>query len=150
MTAKSNAPQLQLSIAAQGVELPALRAQIRRWVKASHGPRPLQLHIQFVDSSTQQTLNRDYRNKDYATNVLTFVLAIEPALQADVIICPDIVQKEALEQGKPFLDHLAHLVIHGTLHAQGFDHEHPEQAQQMEALETALLKRFRIPNPYLT
>jgi probable rRNA maturation factor len=148
MTAPIKPQTLQLSIAAQGVELPALRAQIRRWVKASHGPRPLQLHIQFVDANTQQTLNRDYRDKDYATNVLTFVLAVEPTLQADVIICPEIVQKEATEQGKRFLDHLAHLVIHGTLHAQGFDHELPEQAQQMEALETALLKRFRIANPY--
>ncbi len=139
---------LQLTIAADGVELPADRAQLRRWVKASVGPKPLQLHLQFVDAATQKALNRDYREKDYATNVLTFVLGFEPCLQADVIICPEVVAKEAQEQGKVFAQHLAHLVIHGTLHAQGFDHETPEQATQMEALEIALLRRFRIPNPY--
>jgi probable rRNA maturation factor len=148
MKRASDVGNLRLTIAADGLELPADRAQLRRWVKASVGPKPLQLHLQFVDAPTQRAMNRDYREKDYATNVLTFVLAFEPRLQADVIICPEVVQKEAQAQGKMYAHHLAHLVIHGTLHAQGFDHETPEQATQMEALEIALLRRFRIPNPY--
>jgi len=92
-------------------------------------------------------LNRDYRGLDYATNVLTFDY-METPVRADIVVCAPVVALEARRQGKPFRDHLAHLIIHGTLHAQGFDHESPKSARKMEAIEQRLLARLRIPDPY--
>jgi probable rRNA maturation factor len=95
-----------------------------------------------------QSLNREFRGKDYPTNVLTFPYCGLPAISADLVLCEPVIAAEARRDQKPLDHHLAHLVVHGVLHAAGFDHEKHEDALQMEALEAAILKRFRIPDPY--
>lgn len=127
------------------------RAQVRRWVTAAL-VQSAQLTVRFVGLAEAKRLNRRFRAKNYATNVLTFDYGQAAddaiAVAADIVICPAVVAREALAQGKRFKDHLAHLVIHGTLHAQGWDHDTEAEAQAMEALEIQLLKRFRIASPY--
>ncbi len=164
--------KLSLSIATDVIDLPAERSQLRRWVNAAfivHQQHlaelsgrnqtqyqarfqpDLQLHLQFLENRQQRRINDSFRGKDYATNVLTFILETgnsRQATRADVLICPKVVQKEARQQKKPFMAHLAHLVIHGTLHALGHDHEKARQAEKMEALEVEILRRFRINDPY--
>jgi len=97
-------------------------------------------------------LNQDYRHKGYVPNVLTFEYGeISPAYWAgDVVICAPVVDREAREQGKPLKDHYAHMTVHGVLHLQGYDHLDPADADIMESREAAILKRFHIPNPYLS
>lgn len=126
------------------------RPQIRRWIQAALFA-PAELTIRFVDAEEGQTLNRDYRGKDYATNVLTFAYTEDEdseVTQADIILCTDVLEKEAAEQKKPLLDHAAHLIVHGVLHAQGYDHEEEEEATEMEALETEILAGLGFDNPY--
>lgn len=126
------------------------RTQIRRWIQAALFA-PAELTIRFVDAEEGQTLNRDYRDKDYATNVLTFAYTEDEdseVTQADIILCTDVLEKEAAEQKKPLLDHAAHLIVHGVLHAQGYDHEEEEEATEMEALETEILAGLGFDNPY--
>ncbi len=126
------------------------RYRIRRWVQAAL-QSPARLTIRFVDAEEGRALNRDYRNKDYATNVLTFAYDFdEKTVQADIILCTDVLLAEAEEQHKSLEAHAAHLVVHGTLHAQGYEHEADDEAEKMEALEAAILARFSIANPYLT
>lgn len=129
---------------------PVPRARLRRWILAALSARAgsARLTLRFVGSRESRTLNHAYRGKDYATNVLTFPYGEDP-LEADIVLCMPVVRAEARAQRKPLDHHLAHLVIHGVLHAQGFEHEEDEEAAAMEALETALLRRFRIPDPYL-
>lgn len=146
-------PRLALSIqAGDEVEaLPASRPQLRRWVRAAL-ERDAMLTLRFVGREEGHALNAAYRKRDYATNVLTFDYGAPPdaPAQADIVVCLPVVEDEARAQGKPFDRHLAHLVIHGTLHAQGWDHETSEaDARAMEARERALLARFGIPDPYL-
>ena len=146
-------PSLALSIQlGDGVgELPASRPQLRRWVAAALS-RDAELTLRFVGTREGRALNRDFRGKDYATNVLTFAYDQEDGdgvVRADLVICLPVLAREARAQRKPLADHLAHLVVHGTLHAQGWDHETGEaDALAMEAHERALLARFRIPDPY--
>lgn len=150
--------------AAPAPELP--RWRLRRWVQAalqqlqSEGfnlpptdeppCQGLALTLRLVDAEEGQELNRDYRERDYATNVLTFPYGTTPdgIRHADVVLCVPVLQREAAEQGKPLLAHAAHLVIHGVLHALGYDHEEESEALIMEALETRILARLRIANPY--
>jgi probable rRNA maturation factor len=126
---------------------------VERWVRATL-LGPAELTIRFVDSAEGQTLNRDYRGKDYATNVLTFaynegeeLLDDEPT-QADIILCTDVLQREADEQKKTVEEHAAHLVVHGVLHAQGYDHEHDEEAEEMEQFERDIMEVLGYPDPY--
>lgn len=94
-------------------------------------------------------MNRAFRNKDYATNVLTFDYAKEPLVVADLVLCAPVVEREAQEQGKPLKAHYAHLIVHGVLHAQGWDHEtSKKEAQAMEKYEIALLAKLGFANPY--
>jgi probable rRNA maturation factor len=130
------------------------RAQLRRWVQAALFA-PAELTIRFVDAEEGRMLNREYRGKDYATNVLTFAYSEgapedEPAAvtQADIILCTDVLEREAAEQGKPVEAHIAHLVVHGVLHAQGYDHETEDEATEMEALEVEILGTLGEANPY--
>jgi probable rRNA maturation factor len=126
------------------------RADLRRWAQAALFA-PAELAIRFVDAEEGRTLNRDYRGKDYATNVLTFAYTEgedDAVTQADIILCTDVLQKEAVEQGKPVETHAAHLVVHGVLHAQGYDHEAEEEAVEMEQLEVEILATLGFPNPY--
>lgn len=126
------------------------RPKLRRWVQAALFA-PAELTIRFVDAAEGQTLNRDYRGKDTPTNVLTFAYTEDEdaeVTQADIILCTDVLQREAAEQGKSVLDHATHLIVHGVLHAQGYDHENEEEAQEMEAIEAEILAALGLPNPY--
>jgi len=126
------------------------RAQVRRWVQAAL-LAPAELTIRFVDADEGRVLNRDYRGKDYATNVLTFAYTeddVSAVTQADIILCTDVLQREAAEQHKTLAEHAAHLVVHGVLHAQGYDHETDAEAAEMEQLEIDILTRLGVQNPY--
>jgi probable rRNA maturation factor len=142
-------PELHLAVqyASDAAHLP-VRAQVRRWVQATQ-ERPLQATVRFVDADEGRALNRDYRGKDYATNVLSFVYADRPAVMGDLVVCLPVVAREAVEQSKPFKSHLGHMIVHGMLHLQGYDHETGAQdAARMEAREVEILARFGIPDPY--
>ena len=105
--------------------------------------------VRIVDAEEGQTLNRDYRNKDYATNVLTFDYSGAPMVMADLVLCAPVVAREAAELGKPLAEHYTHLLVYGTLHAQGWDHETSEEdANEMEARETDILAGLGQPDPY--
>ena len=111
--------------------------------------RPAQIAVRIVGEPEGQALNRQYRGKDYATNVLTFDYAQAPVVMADLVLCAPVVEREAREQHKTLRDHYAHLLVHGALHAQGYDHEASErQAFEMEALEILLLGSLGLANPY--
>ncbi|NMV41806.1 rRNA maturation RNase YbeY [Ralstonia insidiosa] len=109
-----------------------------------------QLNVRFVGEEEGRTLNRTYRDKDYATNVLTFSYAEsdEDPVAADIVLCCPVVEKEAKEQGKPLVAHYAHLIVHGALHAQGYDHEDPADAEEMESIETEILGDLGFADPY--
>ncbi|MES2070988.1 MAG: rRNA maturation RNase YbeY [Pseudomonadota bacterium] len=112
---------------------------------------PAELTIRFVAAEEGRTLNRDYRGKDYATNVLTFAYTEDEdaeVTQADIILCTDVLQKEAKEQKKSVEAHAIHLVVHGVLHAQGYDHETDEEAEEMEGIEVEILETLGLANPY--
>ena len=103
---------------------------------------PADLTLRIVDAEEGRSLNHDYRGKDYATNVLTFAYTEDSdaeVTQADIILCTEVLEKEAQEQKKSVLEHAQHLVVHGVLHAQGYDHESDEEAEEMEALEIEIL-----------
>lgn len=128
----------------------ATRPLLRRWVQAAL-LAPAELTIRFVDQIEGRELNRDYRSKDYATNVLTFAYSedeSEDIVRADLVLCTDVLHEEAQAQNKTVLAHVAHLVVHGVLHAQGYDHENDAEAEEMEALETAVLARLGFDDPY--
>ncbi len=129
------------------------RSRVRRWV--AHALRQSntadQITLRVVGAAEGRDLNRGYRGKakDYATNVLTFDYQREPFLAADIVLCAPVIAREADEQSKTLEAHWAHLVIHGILHAQGYDHETNEgEALEMEALEVLLLQSLGYPNPY--
>jgi len=123
------------------------RHRVARWIRAAlQGPGEITVRI--VDETEGRRLNRDFRGKDYATNVLTFDYAREPVVTADLVLCAPVVEREAREAGRPLQAHYAHLLVHGTLHAQGHDHEAAEEAEMMEALESALLTRLGYADPW--
>jgi probable rRNA maturation factor len=125
------------------------RAQIRRWVAAALAGDAV-VTVRVVDAEEGRALNRDFRGKDYATNVLTFVYSepAAPIAEGDIVLCAPVVQAEAQAQGKALRDHYAHLLVHGVLHLQGHDHQDDASAAMMESLERAILGRMRIPDPY--
>jgi probable rRNA maturation factor len=127
--------------------LPVSRDRLRRLALAAL-ERDASLTVRFVGEAEGRELNRRYRGRDYATNVLTFPYDTPGRIHADIVICVPVVRAEARAQRKRFDDHLAHLVVHGVLHAQGHEHEDEEEAQRMEATEVAILRRFRIADPY--
>ena len=148
--------------ATEAPELP--RWRLRRWAQRAveftaaeeaellDTPRfqRAELTRRLVDADGGRALNNSYRQRDYATNVLTFEYGVDPTGTAggDIVLCVPVLHKEAAEQGKPLLAHAAHLTIHGVLHALGYDHLDDEDAEEMEALETRILASLRIPNPY--
>jgi probable rRNA maturation factor len=129
------------------------RPKLRRWVQAALFA-PAELTIRFVDVEEGRALNREYRDKDYATNVLTFAyndgeeIADDEPTRADIILCTDVLEQEAAEQGKTVEEHAAHLVVHGVLHAQGYDHMDDEEAEEMEGIETGILQDLGFSDPY--
>ncbi len=123
------------------------RHKVARWVHAAL-LNPGEITVRIVDADEGRALNREYRQKDYATNVLTFDYQHAPVVMADLILCAPIVEAEAREQGLDLAAHYAHLLVHGTLHAQGFDHETAKQAREMEPRESALMLGLGFPDPY--
>jgi probable rRNA maturation factor len=108
-----------------------------------------EITVRIVDAKEGQSLNRSYRKKDYATNVLTFDYMQSPLVMADLVLCAPVVAREAKEQGKSLQDHYAHLLIHGTLHAQGYDHETSDKdAIEMETLEMLIMASLGLACPY--
>ena len=145
-------PALQLSLqfadARHRAELP--RHRVGRWLRAAlaTGGRPGQVTVRIVDADEGRALNRDYRGKDYATNVLTFDYERDPVVVADLVLCAPVVEAEARAQRKPLQAHYAHLVVHGALHALGHEHEQEAEAARMEALESELLRGLGYEDPY--
>jgi probable rRNA maturation factor len=148
VAARRKAPSLSLSVqyASNDADLPG-RPQIRRWVRAAL-LSDATVTVRFVDAIEGRAINAEFRGKDYATNVLTFVYDDEHPRAGDVVLCAPVVRREAAAQGKPLADHHAHLVVHGMLHLQGFDHERRADAAVMEARETAILATLGLPDPY--
>jgi probable rRNA maturation factor len=124
------------------------RAQFKKWASAAL-EEDAEVALRIVGEAEGRELNRDYRGKDYATNVLTFPLTDDPILMGDIVLCHTVVEKEALEQNKLLEAHYAHLVVHGMLHMQGYDHETDDEAEVMEARETQIVTELGYADPYL-
>lgn len=144
--AASNRLDLSVQYACNREGLP-LRADFVRWARAALIGGG-QVTIRLVDADEGQALNRDYRGKDYATNVLSFPYETEPLVMGDLVICPTVVAREAAEQNKPLAAHYAHLTVHGMLHLQGWDHEDDVEARDMEDEERTILAALGYPDPY--
>lgn len=153
MQEKKHKLDLEVQYADTRLEKEVTEAMLQRWVEAAL-LGPAELSIRFVDAEEGQSLNRQYRGKDYATNVLTFAynegeeLGEDDPTQADIVLCTDVLMREAEEQKKTVEEHAAHLVVHGVLHAQGYDHEHDEEAEEMEQFERDIMEVLGYPDPY--
>ena len=124
------------------------RARVARCIRHTLA-LPAEITVRIVDAEEGQRLNREFRHKDYATNVLTFDYAQSPLVMADLVLCAPVVAREAREARKTLADHYAHLLVHGALHAQGWDHETSEEdAAEMEAYETEILQALGFADPY--
>lgn len=143
---------IQKALGAANRRLAPASAQLRAWAQAAVLPGNVcEATIRLVGTREGLALNRAYRGRDYATNVLTFVYDDLPAgapITGDLALCVPVVAREAREQGKTLEAHFAHLLVHGMLHLQGFDHEDPQEAEDMEARETALLAGLGFSDPY--
>jgi len=148
-TARRRLPELRLWVQYPGGRDSApTRPQVRRWVRAACAT-PAEVTVRFVAGDEGRQLNRDYRGRDYATNVLSFPYESGGTLSGDLVLCLPVVDREAREQGKPPEAHFAHLVVHGMLHLQGYDHETGrDDAERMEALERDILDALGYPDPY--
>ena len=124
-----------------------MRSRVARWVRSAL-EAPAEITVRIVGVDEGRALNRDYRRKDHATNVLTFDYQRSPVVVADLVLCAPVIEREAHEQNKTIDAHYAHLLVHGALHAQGFDHERAAEAEKMEAREVELLAALGYPNPY--
>lgn len=142
-------PDLSLSLQFADARHKALlpRHKVMRWMRAAL-ELPGEMAVRIVDAEEGRTLNREYRQKDYATNVLTFDYTHEPVVAADLVICAEVVEREAREMGVDLTAHYAHMLVHGTLHAQGYDHEEDDEAECMEARETEIMLALGFPDPY--
>jgi probable rRNA maturation factor len=143
-------PALELAIqrASRAAHIPP-DSRLRAWARAALA-RPATVTLRYVAEAEGRRLNREYRGRDYATNVLTFVYEGAPrgALAGDIVICAPVVAREARGQGKAVQAHHAHLLVHGLLHLQGFDHERGDEAACMERRERAILARLGFADPY--
>lgn len=147
--ARRRLPELHLSVQYPGGKEGApTRPQLRRWVRAACAI-PAEVTLRFVGDEEGRNLNRDYRGKDYATNVLSFPYESGARVCGDLVLCLPVVAREAAEQGKPAEAHYAHMVVHGMLHLQGYDHETSQaDAERMEAIEREILAGLGYPDPY--
>ena len=123
------------------------RHKVARWIKAALDT-DAEIAVRIVGTDEGQALNQDFRKKNYATNVLTFDYAQEPVVMADLVICAPVIEQEAAEQGKTLEAHYAHMLVHGTLHAQGWDHIKKKEAEAMEAREREILAALGFADPY--
>ena len=145
---------LDLQLASNAADLPTT-SQFQAWLDAAILPlqTEAEVTVRIVDESESQQLNKQYRTKDYPTNVLSFPFHAPPGIElpllGDLVICAPVVAREADEQNKALLAHWAHMVVHGSLHLLGFDHINDDDAEQMEAEEIAILQQLGIDNPYL-
>lgn len=136
---------LQFGDARHRVHLP--RHRVARWIRAAlEGPAGITLRV--VDEAQGRALNRDFRGRDYATDVLTFDYERAPVVVADIVVCAPVVARQAVELHLPIEARYAHLLVHGVLHAQGYDHEEDAAAQRMQARETELLRGLGFADPY--
>jgi len=144
------APGLEIAIqrASRAAHIPP-DARLRAWARAALARRA-SVTVRYVAEAEGRRLNREFRGKDYATNVLTFVYEAAPRgpLSGDIVICAPVVAREARAQGKDVRAHHAHLLVHGLLHLQGYDHEIGSEAARMERRERAILARLGFPDPY--
>ncbi|HEY4083681.1 MAG TPA: rRNA maturation RNase YbeY [Burkholderiaceae bacterium] len=142
-------PELSLSLQFADPRHKALlpRHKVARWIRAAL-ELPGEITVRIVSAEEGQQLNREFRAKDYATNVLTFDYSHEPVVVADLVICAEIVEKEAKKAKKDLAAHYAHMLVHGTLHAQGYDHEADDEAEYMEARESELMLGLGFADPY--
>ena len=147
MSPSDNKPKLSLTVQ-YVIPAPPTRQQWRRWFKAAL-QQDVSMTLRIVDEEEGLELNKTYRGRDYATNVLTFVYEDTDPLSGDIVICAPVVEREAAEQNKDLLAHYAHLALHAALHLQGYDHETDEEATEMEARESALMIKMRYADPYL-
>ena len=138
-------PALSIQRASKAAHIPA-DARLRRWAREALA-KPARLTLRYVAEAEGRRLNREYRGKDYATNVLTFVYGDRP-LEGDVVICAPVVAREARAAGRDVEAHHAHLLVHGLLHLQGHDHGEDGDATRMEKREAAILARLGFGNPY--
>ena len=139
--------KFSLQIASKMAEIPA-KNLFKKWAKAALRV-DTEVTIRLVDEAEGRALNLAYRNKDYATNVLTFTITETPHLMGDIVICAPIVASEAAEQDKTIAAHFAHLTVHGILHLHGYDHEIEAQAELMEAIEIQIMTKLGYANPYV-
>ncbi|WP_455385372.1 rRNA maturation RNase YbeY [Acidihalobacter prosperus] len=127
-------------------------AALERWAAAALSDAQREVVLRFVDAEESQALNRDYRGRDKPTNVLSFTFEPPPGFEdphlGDLVICTEVVEREAREQGKTPEAHYAHMVVHGLLHLQGYDHEEADEARRMESLEIEILRQLGYDNPY--
>ena len=149
MTARASRPALGLSLQFADARHRALlpRHRVRRWLRAALA-QAAELTVRIVGDAEGQALNRAFRGKDYATNVLTFDYEQTPLVMADLVLAAGVVEREAAELGIQVVDHYAHLLVHGALHAQGLDHEDDAQAAVMEARESQILLGLGLADPY--
>lgn len=140
----SDAIQIQRAVPAAGIPS---AASLRGWAQAARGRRKGEITLRLVDVDEGRALNRDWRGRDYATNVLSFPMQ-EANYLGDIVICAAVVAREAAEQGKSPRAHWAHMVVHGVLHLLGHDHIADDEAEAMEALERKLLARLGFSDPY--
>lgn len=143
---KQRAPQIAVQNASTARNVPT-PARIRQWARAALTV-DAQVTIRIVGQTEGRLLNRSYRRKDYATNVLTFVFRDHAPLEGDLALCAPVITREARAQRKPVAAHYAHMIVHGLLHLQGYDHENDKDAAAMEKRERTLLARFGYPDPY--
>jgi probable rRNA maturation factor len=137
---------LTVQIATRSRPLPAL-ARLRRWARAALA-QPARVTLRIVGEREGESLNREFRREPRATNVLTFYYDQGGCLAGDIVLCAPVIAREARAQGKALDAHYAHLMVHGLLHLQGYDHEHPRAARIMETREVAILQRLGFRNPY--
>lgn len=149
--------ELELQVVASGEGIPPASA-FRIWSQAAmkDAADDVELAIRVVDEQEGRSINHEYRDRDYATNVLSFSFEPPEGVPAqalghhlgDLVICAPVVEREAQEQGKPLAAHWAHMVVHGVLHLRGYDHETDEEAQRMEDMEREILDGLGISDPY--
>jgi probable rRNA maturation factor len=144
MTSHRLGLSVQYAVRARGLPSPA---QFRRWARAAL-ERNARVTVRIVGNGEARALNRNFRGRNHPTNVLTFVLREKPGLEGDLALCAPVIAREARAQKKSAAAHYAHLVVHGVLHLQGYDHENGSEARVMERRETRIVTRLGFPDPY--